>query len=404
MRSVHPGTRPTAREVELQCTELAAAAPGPTLREWAESRVPHEPTYLDDDRAGSVLTESGRVTPVPASDPRFALIAGLGALVSGILAVLWIASSWTPPPPSASDALVQPFTDFVMDTNATASENTRLRQPDAWDTVLYDATVAAFETNTADPATWTRLDQAWAVWRDVAVTIRQAGLPQVVAGIPWVESHYMPELQSTWCAKGLWQLMPEVALRANRLHGVPIRVSKCRFEDGSEWSPTLLAPPKNKPYLKDGQCRIPDRRGCEVDDRVNVKLATQATLALLEGAWTDPDLRASGGLVQLTVASHFVGHDDAAFGQPNPQNVKPAFTEWASRHPEADHPRFLSASDSQISKHAADLVPRAIAIHFAAVCYYGQNYPDEVAFRDWAKYADGYCRAAEVPDRRDVAF
>ena len=136
------------------------------------------------------------------------------------------------------EAARQPFLDFVVDLDAATSERSDLRRPLLWDGVLYEKTVAELRQIAGDERSWRRMDQAWATWGEVVTAVREAGLPEVVAGIPWVESRYTPELQSDWCAKGLWQFMPETAHRSGLVHGVPLRVEGCRFEDGSTWAPT----------------------------------------------------------------------------------------------------------------------------------------------------------------------
>jgi serine/threonine protein kinase len=405
--------RPTAREVEDRCRELVGGLEGPTLREWAAQHVPPTPSTTSDERVGSVLTEGA----VSASRSPWALafvggISGAGVLAAVVLyGSLHNGASALPP---LRDALRQPFADLVMEHNAHLSERTALRDPDNWDTQLFDATAAHVDEFQSDPLTWRRMDQVWEVWRDVTVALLDAGLPEVIAGIPWVESHYTPELQSTRCAKGLWQFMPETAHRAGPEYGAPLRIEDCRFEDDPDalWSPTELAPPEPMPYLSGGLCRIPRRRGCAIDERTDIAKSTAAAIAILGEAWEDQDFRDSGAVVQLTVAAFYAGYHDAKFGRQRDTNLRPAFALWSADRSSESHPRFfgsLSACvedphcDPGTHPEVPDYVARVLAAHFAAICYYAANYQEEPSFTRWRKYVEGYCRSLSVPSRAEVA-
>jgi serine/threonine protein kinase len=113
MRSVDPQQRPSAREVEEECSRIRKSSEGPSLRRWAEETVARASALRpDDEMVGSVLSEtlaamaksdplaSGHElvdsqqtfsprTPPPAPQSRSAVWAvwGIGALAVGMLAV-----------------------------------------------------------------------------------------------------------------------------------------------------------------------------------------------------------------------------------------------------------------------------------------------------------------------------
>ncbi len=374
MRGPH-GTRPTAREVEERCSEIRADLVGPSLRDWAEEHVPAAPPAFEDERVGTVLTEAPDTNTAanrpPWINPLMVTTAAVFALA------LWYSFSHRPAP--LHDALRQPFADLVMEHDAHLSERSSLRKPENWDAALFDSTVSHVDAFRGDLKAWRRIDQVWEVWRDVVVSVRAAGLPEVIAGIPWVESHYTPELQSSSCAKGLWQFMPETAFRAGPEYGTPLRVADCRFEDEPEtlWSPT--SPEVSRVYVRGGKCRIPKIRGCAVDERTDILKSTAATVAILRDPWEDGDFRASGAVVQFTVAAHNAGYGALA--------------------------RCAAGGDCDLTtkNRPGDYVAQVLAAHFSAICYYAQNYPEEPAFTRWRKYTDGYCRSIDVPTRAEVA-
>jgi len=362
-------SRPSAREVEEGCRELGAKVVGPSLRAWSEENVPAAPPAINDEQVGRVLTESA--TAIRSSGIPIVVTISL-ALAAGLFAALWMFVSAEVP--TLEDALRQPFADLVMEHNAHLSERSALRATQNWDARLFDATVAHVAEMQDDATAWHRIDQIWEVWRDVTGVVRAAGLPEVIAGIPWLESRYTPELQSTMCAKGLWQFMPETA------QSVGLRVADCRFADDPEvlWTPEAGAP-MDFPYVAGGTCRIPKRHGCAVDERTMIEESTAAAVAGLARAWEDPRFRESGAVVQLTVAAHNVGF--------------PGLASCLDK----------DACDIHALTEGGDYVARVFAAHFVAVCYYAANYPEEPAFTRWRKYTEGYCRSIDVPTRAEVA-
>ncbi len=63
MRDLEPENRPTARDVERECSALLKQLDGPSLRAWAEETVPAGAPMEPDARVGSHLTEASASTP-----------------------------------------------------------------------------------------------------------------------------------------------------------------------------------------------------------------------------------------------------------------------------------------------------------------------------------------------------
>ena len=366
-------SRLTARELEERCAELLGSVAGPTLRDWAGEHVPAGPTATTDERVGRLLTEGAAHGPEVGGRKVWLAVAIASVLwFLGAVALSGVLTADRPTPP-LDQALRQPFADMVMEHNAHLSERSALRDPDRWDPTLFRDTVAAVEELAASPQSWRRIDQVWEVWRDVLLVVRAAEMPEVLAGIPWLESQYTPELQSSRCAKGLWQFIPETAISTG------LRVADCQFTDrpGELWTPVKHAP-LGFEYLHDNQCRIPRVRGCAVDERTEIKKSTAAAISLLAKSWEELEFRASGEAVQLTIASHNVGHGALL------SCLRTESCQWAQ-------------------KTEGGYVANTLAAHFVAVCYYAQNYPEEPAFTRWRKYTEGYCRSIDVPTRAAVA-
>lgn len=316
------------------------------------------------------------------------------------------------------EGLQKPFWTFVMAPNAEAAGPTRtgLDRPENWDDRLLTYVTASVEQHVRAWSVFRRLDAVKSEYAQVTRLLRARGLPEVFAAIPYQESRYRSDLTSKVCAHGWWQLMPEVALRAQKLGGIDIDVRDCRIR-GSQvrWSPTLLAPPPTRraEYVRDGDCLI-DR--CEVDGRADLERSTQAALYLLEQAYTNDVLRRSGAAVQLTILSHNAGLDDAPWGQGKRSNVLPAYQRWVAEVGEERGPTFYGTQilcrthddptwcGSAFAPETQHYGYNIIAQHFLAVCYYAQNYADDPAFAPWVGHTarDGYCRQFKIPSRDEV--
>ena len=335
--------------------------------------------------------------------------------MSAFLAVTLLACGTEVVAPNSPRAAVQGgFGHFVAEPNAAASGQTEHAAPEAWDTRLEEHVLASVEQHVAAWAFFERLE---AVTDDYATTleaVRSAQLPDVLAAVPYLESRYRTDAQSVVCSRGPWQFMPEVA------HRVGLKVEGCSFfdEPGAEWSPTLKAPPtpifKASAYARDGECRID---ACRIDEREDLARSTEAALGLFQEVWADPELRSSGALVQLTVASHNAGYDDSRFIENGSRfNVRPAFRIWSTSHPASDLPRFVGAninSQTPADRHAGEslLAPETqhyvytvIAQHLLAACYYGANHGERSVFAPYGEFSDpgGWCTAFSIPSRAAV--
>lgn len=330
--------------------------------------------------------------------------------------------------PKLRGGLRSGFHDFVMAPNGVVASPTVRRQvtnPDQWDHVFYDKTVASVQTHIQAFNVFRRFDEIKDEYGEVVEELRAAELPEVFAAIPYMESRYRPDLQSPACAKGYWQFMPEVAHRLNKRPGLELIVRECRFQgvSGVTWSPTTDAPPprvyETAEYIKrpERTCRID---GCAIDHRTDLRRSTQGAIYALGEAWDDPTLRASGAAVQITILSHNAGYDDSRVGQAKRSNLLPAYTRWSASQSPAARPDFYGANITTqsfshgqhgVSWNGSVLPPETqhyaysiVAQHLLAVCYYAQNYGDDPAFAPWRKYVreDGYCRDLNIPRPDDV--
>ena len=196
--------------------------------------------------------------------------------------------------------------------------------------------------------------------RDVGV----AGLPELMIGVPFVESRLDPSVTSRHCAAGSWQLLPEVAV------SLGLRVQGCQLSDGSDFSPGRRLPaPEARPYLAGGTCAI---ERCDVDDRRDDRRARAAALTLLGTAWQDPAIASSPQRAVLAVLSY-----NAGLG---------ATQRWLAH---TDDPvAALGACAAGrgcdgLSTEAGRFVPMVIAASAIAAC--GAGSPEVAALSDWSR-------------------
>jgi hypothetical protein len=261
--------------------------------------------------------------------------------------------------------------------------------------------------------------------------MRRAGLPEVLAALPYTESRYRPDRQSYACAKGSFQFMPEMAHRLESVNKIPFQVRDCqvRRPDGStvSWTPSALAPPPSraKSFYMDQSaprrstdpevCLIPVQGGCRRDDRTDLALSTQAAVVALLEAWSDDEIARSGGAVPLTVLSHNAGYLDERFGTVKSWNVLPALNAWKADKPASLHHTFYGANILCPDKSSENfcrskLAPETqhygytiIAQHMVAACYYGKNHRDAFEeYRSWDRLLKGYCERFAIPTARQV--
>lgn len=318
------------------------------------------------------------------------------------------------------EGLHRPFYDFVMAPNIQASGGTypELDQTEKWDQNFLNYTTASVSQHARAWQFFARINSVRREYAQVVTQLRQAGLPEVFAAIPYQESRYRPGEVSVVCAKGYWQFMPEVALRVERKGGLNFKVRDCRFKgSGTKWNPVALTPPpnamKNAEYMDEGVCQIDT---CDVDDRTDLRKSTAAAIYTLKEAYDDPVLRNSGAVVQLAIASHNTGYDDSRFGRNKSTNVLPALKAYKRRNGDGMAPNFYGDSircrshddpgrcGSELMAQTQHYVYPIVAQHLLAVCYYAMNYGEDRAFSPWIHYtaSDGYCRSFRIPTKDEV--
>ena len=314
------------------------------------------------------------------------------------------------------NGLEKGFGAFVMQPNIDQSGRLELRGRDHWDEKFYEMTVTA----TLQHVQWKRLFRKYedikGDYATVVGVMRDKGLPDVFAAVPIRESNYTASATSTACAHGYWQFMPEVAHRLEVQNGLDFVVRYCKFKDADVvWNPTLMAPPrdvyKNGDYIANRLCRI---KACAKDDRSDLRKSTAAAAFDFNDAYNDPTLKASGAVVQMTIATHNTGYNDERFGLKKTSNVLPGFTAWSAGRPASDHSNWygenmtcLDAPEGQnycggskLHRDTQNYVYPIVAQHLLAVCYYAQNHATEYPeFQAWAMHVreDGYCKKFKIP-------
>lgn len=325
------------------------------------------------------------------------------------------------------DGVGDPYLAFVMKPNARVADWPELvdARP-RWDAALMREVAIRESALARQWSVWRMFDRSVAEYADVLERARAAGLPDAVAAIPFQESAYRRDPTSPVCAKGWWQFMPETALRAG------LQVQACTLAGTNvPWSPKELAPPMNAyrealyvqydPGSDRSSCRI---RACEVDERTDLIRSTNGAMKLLGAAWEDPDVRTSGSAVQLLIASHNAGFDDAPYrnGKTSQTQILPAWRGYKKAKNVARDPAFFGnnltcrraqdAGQPQTGKSCGGVlwretqnyVPLILAYQFLAACYYGKNYDDYPALKPYTDFVvgDGYCKAIAVPSRDEV--
>ncbi len=326
-------------------------------------------------------------------------------------------------PEGVREGMQVAFYTWVMRPNQEASGRGSLAEVALWDQVLYDHVQMAVVQHSESRSFWNTLKNVRAEYATVVQAMRDASLPEVFAAIPYRESRYTADAQSVVCAKGYWQFMPENAHRLFTREGLDFEVRDCDIR-GVLWTPSALATPPNifanAPYVGGGQCLIPARNGCRVDARTDLERSTEAAVFSQGEAFQDKELRKSGAVVQITIASHNAGYADGRFDRFKSTNLLPAYKRWAKSVPDDDHPRFyganlLCASDmgnpdgdtycnSVLPAQTQHYVYPIIATHILAACYYGKNYFDQFkAFEPYRELvASGYCSDFPIPDAAET--
>ena len=312
------------------------------------------------------------------------------------------------------------FKAFVMKPNIDAAGWKELETPEKWDTNLIKWITRSETLFGKSWAVWALFDRSTNEYAQALAEMRKAGLPDVLAAIPFQESGYRAAPQSPVCAKGWWQFMPETAKRAG------IEVSNCHFRgSGTPWSPTLLAPPrnayKNADYVENNACKITT---CDQDGRTDIRGSTMGAVKLLKEVYEDEELRYSGSLVQAVIASHNAGFDDSPYrnGVTSNTNVLIAYRryrqaanvdrapDFLGRNITCDTPEKMQGGPNDtcggyLAKETQHYVHYIIAYQLLAACYYGKNYADDYpVFSEYREYsrANGYCKDINVPTKEEV--
>ncbi len=323
---------------------------------------------------------------------------------------------------SAFEGINQAFAAFVMKPNADQADDQSLFDDESlWDQKFLQYVQASVTIHARAHNFWNRLDAVESSYRQVLGAVREAGLPDVFAAIPYQESAYSSDATSVVCAEGWWQFMPEVAHRVN------IRVKNCSMRGRQDkWSPTRVVPVrgvlKNAPYVGRGdggyRCKI---KSCDVDERQDLTISTRGAIEALREAWEDPLIAASGAAVQITILSHNAGYDNSRFEEKrvNRINMLPAYQRHLKKSGVDRDPRFYGRNLTCLDEKYGDVVNLAnetcggvianqsqhyaysiVAQHILAACFYAENYGTvHGEWQEYLKYTydDNYCRTFEIP-------
>ena len=405
----------------------------------ALSSVVDSTNQIDVSMAQNTQAKSIRVSKYPVWF--YPTLFGMISLTTLVM-VVQLLDVFRPPPPVLGpkfegynheeivdvDALVEasiltglygPFEDFVMRINSDKMEEEGVRisglsnNPKMWDQRLFNAVANQVKSTSRMNGFWKRLESVKGDYSTVVDALREAELPEVLAGIPFQETQYNAIRVSPVCAAGIWQFMPETANRMG------LRVQDCRMGlSGKLWSPTAIAPPlsvkRDAEYVSvnangDASCRIGSySKGsyCRVDERVDVDISTPAAVKLLAETFEDETLSASGSIVQATILAHNAGYDDSShLGKVKRSNVLPAYQRYVKQKGHGAHfygDNLCHTNEpncrSYLPEESQHYGYRVIAYHILAVCYYSKNYPNHPVFGKWKGYQDGYCKDIHAPE------
>lgn len=332
----------------------------------------------------------------------------------------------------------QALADLVIDPNRRyAGENAATllpEDPKTWDPRFFQSVQDVTEALAKSRCAFRRLEEVRAHYKKVVDLTREAGLPEVFAGIPMVESRYQNNPISPCCAVGWWQYMPEAGFRLKRDLGSRFSVEQCHFaeaRDAPTFTPDSPAPPPgscnpNNPkasYIAPNgpipKCLLSD---CDADFRTDLELSTRAAMFTLGEALQDRSLAESGAAVQIAIASHNAGYNDAALFRSNPpnktHNLLPAYLRWKGDNEGAVSTAWFHGSVQRCKSTASPeqgcqqymmaetqrYAPNVVAWHLVAMCYYARNYKSEDTFGPWTTYwaEGGYCHSLNVPSAQEA--
>ena len=332
----------------------------------------------------------------------------------------------------------QAFLDLIIDPDRRYAKDTSRallpEDPKGWDPRFLQSVQYSMDQMAKGRCLFRLLENKHDQYRDVVNMLDEADLPEVFAGIPMIESQYDAAAISPCCAVGWWQFMPEFGVRLKSLGG-RYAVKNCHYAgalDAPTFSPAQPAPPRNACHPTRPTAEYIESDGtnarcllsyCDDDFRTDLELSTKAAIYTLGQALADPELSASGAAVQIAIASHNAGYDDAALfpGREfdKPKNMLPAYRRWLSERDAATSTAWFHGQAQQCTRDVEDpaacerymmretqrYAPNVVAAHLLAMCYYARNYKTERAFGQWGKYwgEGGYCHGLNVPSAQEAA-
>lgn len=135
--------------------------------------------------------------------------------------------------------------------------------------------------------------------REIRRQIAANGLPDVVIGVPYVESRLRSDLVSIHCAAGPWQFLPE----SGTMEG--LRVQDCVLDDGTVFTPDDEIPySKRVRYWDDEGCHISH---CQVDERLDFAKSTRAAMSHVARSYHSKTLREHPLRIPLTILAYNYG-------------------------------------------------------------------------------------------------
>lgn len=324
--------------------------------------------------------------------------------------------------PELREGLQQPFWDFVMgpNTQAAAGSFPGLEKAEKWDPQFYKYTTAYVQQQSRAWNFYRRLEQIKDNYAQVVMVLRQEGMPEVLAAVPYAESRYKSEMTSFLCAAGFWQFMPETGRRFG------IVGDTCRLRDSSDpyvvlpYTPSVSKMPYVVPGGGPNACRIAE---CALDRRRDITYSTRAAAKSLKMAFQDQEIRATGAAVQVTILSHHAGYVDVpekrvnmlrsvrAWVQSKGKDAAPYFygsnivcTDYNPKSEDPGHLARTCGSPVDMQAHTQHYAYGIVGSHMLAVCYYGRNYADNDVFKKWTHYwgPGGYCEKLGVPSSGEV--
>jgi hypothetical protein len=236
--------------------------------------------------------------------------------------------------------------------------------------LVAQALVEADRNRVGDRAAVTRHELA-AIRHDLG----EAGLPDVMVGIPYVESRLRTNVVSPSCAAGPWQFLPEVAV-SEGLH-----VRSCTLAGSDEpFTPGRRLPPRSdRPYLGSGGCRI---RSCAVDERLDLERSTAAAVDYLGGLMDEPSIASNPARIPLAIMAYNAGPTGVANLL---KATAPPNGDTSGADPFGVVPDCTSGDCLVLTNEAAWYVPRVVAAAAIAACN-GAD-PADVEVSDWSRSA-----------------